>query len=386
MRLFFETFFSQQFVDSVNRLKQTADGFVVVQSIDEVSDVFGHINFLIPWTVDQFLWTVVQVGGEDFGNVTSFVSFVEVLQTIAEQTEGGADEDSVCTGSFQFFTDIQNGVTGGDHIVNNDQIFACYVRTQEVMSNDWVTAVYDYGVVSAFVEHTQVNTENGGVVHAAPHTAFVRGDDHQFAQVEIRNIVNQSFYELIGRLNAFKTAAQRNCVLYTSVMSVKGDDVFNTHVYQFLESQCAVQRFTGGAFVLTAFVQHRHNNVDTTSFTTDCSDDTFDVLEVVIWAHWNFHAVHIVGHTVVEYIAYDENIMATSGFQNGTFCFTGAETWAFGFQQVGITDVAVKISVFGQFAVASCTPFSKVSVYFAAHIFAASHAYYAEHTDWDMNM
>ena len=62
-----------------------------------------------------------------------------------------------------------------------------------------------------------------------------------------------------------------------------------------------------------------------------------------------------------------------------------APRWAFGFQQVGITDVAVEISVFGQFAVASCTPFSKVSVYFAAHIFAASHAYYAEHTDWDRN-
>ena len=48
-------------------------------------------------------------------------------------------------------------------------------------------------------------------------------------QLEILNFFNQSLQELIGWEEVIETI-QRDSVLYTRVMSIKGDEVRNTHV------------------------------------------------------------------------------------------------------------------------------------------------------------
>ena len=65
-------------------------------------------------------------------------------------------------------------------------------------------------------------------------------------------------------------------------MSIESDDVGYAHVCQFLQSQRAVQRLSFGTFVLTTFIQERHDYVDTVRFSRSCRNDTFQILKMII--------------------------------------------------------------------------------------------------------
>ena len=77
-------------------------------------------------------------------------------------------------------------------------------------------------------------------------------------------------------------------------MSVESDDVVNTHIHKLLQGQGTVERFTAGTLVLAALIQERHNNSDSLCFSTYGSNNTFQVLEMVIRGH-------VVGITAVSY-------------------------------------------------------------------------------------
>ena len=95
---------------------------------------------------------------------------------------------------------------------------------------------------------------------------------------------------------------QRNCILYTGVVSIKSDDVVYTHAYQLLQCQCTVQRLTGSSLVLTTLVQERHDDRNTTGLTTDCCDDTLQILIVIIGRHMILITTQGISHGVVQYI------------------------------------------------------------------------------------
>ena len=95
---------------------------------------------------------------------------------------------------------------------------------------------------------------------------------------------------------------QRNCILYTRIVSIESDDVVYTHAYQLLQCQRTVQRLTGRSLVLTALVQERHDDRDTTGLTTDCCDDTLQILIVIIGRHMILITAQGISHGVVQYI------------------------------------------------------------------------------------
>ena len=99
--------------------------------------------------------------------------------------------------------------------------------------------------------------------------------------LQVRVLAKQTFDELICRTNCFKSM-ERDCVLYTWVMCVKSDDVVYTHANQFLERECTVEGFSGTSLVLSALVQEWHNYVDTAGFSTDGSNHSLQVLEMII--------------------------------------------------------------------------------------------------------
>ena len=123
------------------------------------------------------------------------------------------------------------------------------------MSNDRVTAVYDTGVVTAFVEHTYIQTKYICHIDGTAHTAFVRADHGHMLCIDLQilYILAQCLNELVSRLHGLE-AVQRDRVLYARIVRVKGDDVVNAHIDQFLQSQCAVQRLSCAALVLAAFI------------------------------------------------------------------------------------------------------------------------------------
>ena len=75
------------------------------------------------------------------------------------------------------------------------------------MCNDRVTSVYYLGVITAFVEHTHINSQVVCQVYSTVHSAFIRADDHQMFSVDLRGPYTsreQCLYKLVSRLHSFK--------------------------------------------------------------------------------------------------------------------------------------------------------------------------------------
>ena len=62
---------------------------------------------------------------------------------------------------------IEWAAQSGSYIIEDDYVFSFYGRAKEFVCYDRVTSVYDGCVVTAFVEHTHVYTENVGEVHGS---------------------------------------------------------------------------------------------------------------------------------------------------------------------------------------------------------------------------
>ena len=76
-------------------------------------------------------------------NDASGNGLVELVEAGGEETEGAACEDTSRLTLLQLLGRIDEGLTGGDHIVDDKYILTLYVCAEELMGHDRVTAV-DY--------------------------------------------------------------------------------------------------------------------------------------------------------------------------------------------------------------------------------------------------
>ena len=61
---------------------------------------------------------------------------------------------------FDLLCNIEHTLSGRDHIIDDNNILALNGIAKELMSNDRVLAVYNSGVIAAFVEHTHIDAED----------------------------------------------------------------------------------------------------------------------------------------------------------------------------------------------------------------------------------
>ena len=172
-------------MDTANGVEQVGGGGIAVEGIYDICNVLAHVDFAVPFAGEQFRCAVDEVGGIDTVKQTFLVAGVELFKTCGEQTEGREDEDLCGVLFLELIADVKDGVAGSDHIVNNDDVLALNGVTEVFVCNDGVTAVDDGGVVASLVEHTEVETQDGGVVHAAGQTAFIGRNDHRVAVEQI---------------------------------------------------------------------------------------------------------------------------------------------------------------------------------------------------------
>ena len=143
----FQLFFMlyHQLIDPLNRIQQLADRGIVVQGINEQSNIFAHIAVYIIFFLQKLIRLVHQIGGEQSVEITSREGFVEFFHSICEESEGGAHEDLTCSFVLQKCGNFQHAVAGGDHVINNDHILARNIGSQKLMGNDRIAAVNDSG-------------------------------------------------------------------------------------------------------------------------------------------------------------------------------------------------------------------------------------------------
>ena len=214
----------------------------MVQRIDQKSDVFAHVAADVIFAGQKLRGLIYQVSSQYAIEQSFFVSLIEFFHTIGEQTKGGIQEDSFRMKGFQLSCYINHALTGGDHVINDQNIFSFYIAAQKLMGNDWIASIDYFRVITAFVEHTHVYTQHICQINCTAGTTLIRADDHQMLTVYLNVIYvgEQCLDKLVSRLYSLKTR-QRDCILYTRVMRIKGDDIVHTHRYQLLQSQCAVQ-------------------------------------------------------------------------------------------------------------------------------------------------
>lgn len=133
----FQLFFMlyHQLIDPLNRIQQLADRGIVVQGINEQSNIFAHIAVYIIFFLQKLIRLVHQIGGEQSVEITSREGFVEFFHSICEESEGGAHEDLTCSFVLQKCGNFQHAVAGGDHVINNDHI----LPATSVPRNSWAT-------------------------------------------------------------------------------------------------------------------------------------------------------------------------------------------------------------------------------------------------------
>ena len=73
---------------------------------------------------------------------------------------------------------------------------------------------------------------------------------------QIVGVLQDVLDKLVGGLNCLESV-QGDGVLHSGIVSVKGNDIVHTHIYQLLQSDGAVQRFPGGALVAGGFRRGR---------------------------------------------------------------------------------------------------------------------------------
>ena len=84
-----------QLLNLLRGRKGGADGAVMVHGVDDSGQVFAHVGFQIPLSVNQFLGAVIQVGGDDIIQISLVVVLVKFLKAVGEETEGTAYNDLV---------------------------------------------------------------------------------------------------------------------------------------------------------------------------------------------------------------------------------------------------------------------------------------------------
>jgi hypothetical protein len=105
---------SNQLLDAVCGIEQLADALVNVKSGDHKSNVLAHIDLGVPGSLAKLGSTVDEVGGEDLADNAVLVCAVELLESVAEETEGSEYEYSLSTSGLQLSCNVENGLTGGN--------------------------------------------------------------------------------------------------------------------------------------------------------------------------------------------------------------------------------------------------------------------------------
>ena len=75
------------------------------------------------------------------------------------------------------------------------------------MCYDRISSIDNFTVITAFIEHSYINTEDICIINGASHSTFVRTDNHKVVSInlEVIDIFKESFYKLVCRLDRFKT-------------------------------------------------------------------------------------------------------------------------------------------------------------------------------------
>ena len=180
----------------------------MIQRINHKCNIFTHIAANIIRPLQKLRRLIDQVRCKNRINQSVLISLIKLLKPVRKQPEGCSREDPSCLALLQLARHIQNAVSRGDHIIQDNHILALHRGTQEFMGNNRVAPVHNPRVITSLVEHPHVKIQHICKIDRASGCAFIRTDGHHMVIVNLKVIitVKESLYKLIGGLDRLKAA------------------------------------------------------------------------------------------------------------------------------------------------------------------------------------
>ena len=119
------------------------------------------------------------------------------------------------------------------------------------------------------------------------------------------------------------------------------------------------------------FHTKRHNDSDTSCFAAYSSDQTLQILIMIVRRHVILMATDIVSDAVVADVHDDKQVASADGFTETAFRFTGSETGTRAVYQVGILSILLKIYVIAVLHIGGLTKIHQIVVHLPGKIHAA---------------
>ena len=94
--LLLHTVFLEQSFDLCVGIKDLADGYIVVDSFNEVGNILGNINLVEPLSAEELRCPVGEVSTENAVDDAVLVGLVELVQTVCKDSVGSVCEDTAC--------------------------------------------------------------------------------------------------------------------------------------------------------------------------------------------------------------------------------------------------------------------------------------------------
>ena len=154
-------------------------------------------------------------------------------------------------------------------------------------------------------------------------------------------------------------------------MCVKGDKVLNAVELELTKHHSTVKGLAVRSLVLSALIEHGHNDRDTARLALDSSDDTLEVCEMLVGGHRDISASHLIGDTVVKGVADDHNVKTSDRLLKKCLCLTRAEAGAIDLYEIGFVSVAtfseIIVNAVGKSLASLHCNYAKLTKYFFLH-------------------
>lgn len=103
---------AEKLVYLVGLIEKMTDSSIMVKSINDICNILAHIDLRIPLSLQQLGSPVNKVGGKYLGEYTLGICLIDILKSVAEQTESCEDEDPLSTLFLKLICNIKDRVTG----------------------------------------------------------------------------------------------------------------------------------------------------------------------------------------------------------------------------------------------------------------------------------
>ena len=124
------------FVNAVHRIEQGAQRGVVIQRIDDQRKELAHVTADIIRLISELFRLIHEIRRDQQIEYAVLVCAVEFADAAGKDAESRADKNALRLLALQELSGLKHLVSGGDHVVDDNDILAIHAGPEELVRDD----------------------------------------------------------------------------------------------------------------------------------------------------------------------------------------------------------------------------------------------------------